>query len=214
MPRLLNRNPAYRRHRASGQAVVTIDCKDIYLGVWRSAASKAEYDRIILEWLANGRRMAQTGADITLVELLAAFSGHVRAYYCDAQSNSTSDLAHFKQVIAPLNKLFGATPAREFGPLKLEAIRNAVIQANWSRTYINNQVGNVKHIFAWGGVRRELLPPSVHQALITVPGLRPAFARIGTHLRGWRRRIRTRAHREFFDNAAALDRGLVAAGKV
>ena len=37
--------------RALG-TVVTLDGKDFYLGVWRSAASKAEYNRLIAEWLA------------------------------------------------------------------------------------------------------------------------------------------------------------------
>jgi hypothetical protein len=39
--------PAYRRHRASGQAVVTLNGVDHYLGRWNSPASRAEYDRIV-----------------------------------------------------------------------------------------------------------------------------------------------------------------------
>lgn len=35
MPRLTHLNPAYRRHRTSGQAVVTIDGHDFYLGQGR-----------------------------------------------------------------------------------------------------------------------------------------------------------------------------------
>ena len=58
MPRLINRNPAYRKHRASGQAIVTIDGQDIYLGPFGTQASRNEYDRIIGEWLANGRRLS------------------------------------------------------------------------------------------------------------------------------------------------------------
>jgi hypothetical protein len=43
MPRRVNSNPRYSRHRAAGQAIVTIEGNDIYLGLWNSAASKAEY---------------------------------------------------------------------------------------------------------------------------------------------------------------------------
>jgi hypothetical protein len=49
MPRLINRNPSYRRHRASGQAVVTINGQDVYLGPHGTAASKREYDRVLGE---------------------------------------------------------------------------------------------------------------------------------------------------------------------
>ena len=50
MPRLIHSVPRYRLHRASGQAVVTIDGRDHYLGVWKSTASKIEYDRLVGEW--------------------------------------------------------------------------------------------------------------------------------------------------------------------
>lgn len=51
------RIPSYRRHKHSGQAVVTLDGRDFYLGPWRSKVSRTEYDRLIGEWLANGRRL-------------------------------------------------------------------------------------------------------------------------------------------------------------
>ncbi len=51
------RPPSYRRHKASGQAVVTFHGRDHYLGRHGSDVSKNEYDRLIAEYLANGRRM-------------------------------------------------------------------------------------------------------------------------------------------------------------
>ena len=56
MPRLINRTPKYCLHRATGRAVVTLDGHDIYLGEHGFKASRREYDRLIGEWLANGRR--------------------------------------------------------------------------------------------------------------------------------------------------------------
>ena len=55
--------PSYRHHEARGLAVVTLDGRDIYLGPYGSAESKAAYDRTIAEWLANGRILpsAQAG---------------------------------------------------------------------------------------------------------------------------------------------------------
>ena len=52
MPKKL-RIPSYRKHKPSGRAVVTLDGRDIYLGKHNSAASRAEYNRLIAEW-TNG----------------------------------------------------------------------------------------------------------------------------------------------------------------
>ena len=49
--------PKYRLHRPSGEAHVTIDGQDFYLGPYKSKASYVEYDRLINEWLAGGRRL-------------------------------------------------------------------------------------------------------------------------------------------------------------
>ena len=76
MPRLNHRNPSYRKHRASGQAIVTIGGRDIYLGPYGTKASKAEYDRVIAEWLARSRRPAIDPNDLTIIELIAAFWEH------------------------------------------------------------------------------------------------------------------------------------------
>ena len=48
MPETL-RVPTYRRHKATGQAVVTLNGRDIYLGRWGTKASKTEYRRLIGE---------------------------------------------------------------------------------------------------------------------------------------------------------------------
>ena len=61
MPKLVHRTPKYRRHRASGQAIVTINGHDIYLGPYGTAVSPREYDRVIGEWLANGRQSPVDG---------------------------------------------------------------------------------------------------------------------------------------------------------
>ncbi len=55
MPRLTQSLPKYRKHRASGQAVVTIGGRDHYLGPHRSRVSRVLYDRLMAEYLANGR---------------------------------------------------------------------------------------------------------------------------------------------------------------
>ncbi|QDT67867.1 hypothetical protein MalM25_07750 [Planctomycetes bacterium MalM25] len=55
MPRLTNALPSYRKHRASGQAVVTLSGADHYLGKHGTKSSRTLYDRLVAEWLVNGR---------------------------------------------------------------------------------------------------------------------------------------------------------------
>jgi len=84
MPRLVDATPKYRQHKASGQAVVTIQGHDFYLGPWDTKASKVEYDRIIGEWLAAGRRLPgrdRESSDLTIVELLARYKAFALQYY-------------------------------------------------------------------------------------------------------------------------------------
>lgn len=45
--------PRYRLHRPSGQAVVTLDGKDRYLGRHGTPASQRKYWRLLLKWLAD-----------------------------------------------------------------------------------------------------------------------------------------------------------------
>src|SRR5262245_12946982 len=80
MPNSTLRIPSYRRHKASGQAVVTLDGRDIYLGTYGSAGSRAEYGRVIAEWTANAGTLPNAN-DLTVVELAAAFRRHAVNYY-------------------------------------------------------------------------------------------------------------------------------------
>jgi hypothetical protein len=50
-----HRLPSFRLHKASGQAVVTLQGKDTYLGVYGSAESKARYSRLLATWLERGQ---------------------------------------------------------------------------------------------------------------------------------------------------------------
>jgi hypothetical protein len=51
------RLPSYRPHEPTGQAVVTLNGKDYYLGRHGTQMSKDAYDRLMAEWLAGGRQL-------------------------------------------------------------------------------------------------------------------------------------------------------------
>src|SRR5436190_13953063 len=115
MPRLLGKLPAYRKHKATGQAVVTLGSRDYYLGSWKSAASRAEYNRVTREWLAGGVARYAGGEDLTIVELLGAFLRHAKGYYVGPDGEPTSELASYKTLMQRLKPMYGKTPAAEFG---------------------------------------------------------------------------------------------------
>jgi hypothetical protein len=85
MPRLTQAVPRDRKHRATGQAVCTINSKDHFLGLHGSKASRAEYDRLIAEWLASGRSTAYGVPEhvISVVELIVAYLEYADVYYGD-----------------------------------------------------------------------------------------------------------------------------------
>ena len=163
--------PAYRRHRGTGQAVVTLSGQDVYLGAYGSAASRAEYDRRVSEWIAAGRRLPTDSETVNVVEVVAAFRRHARAYYRDADGNVSRAVVNFDDAVRPLLKLYGRTPAVEFGPLRLKAVRQTMIDAGRVRSNINRHVARIRHVFRWA-VENEMVPASVAHGLEAVAGLR------------------------------------------
>jgi len=175
MPKLpFNRLPAYRSHKPSGQAVVTLDGKDIYLGVHGTAASRAAYEQVITEWIANGRRLPtacdEHRIELSVTELIAAYWRHVEAYYIK-DGQPTSEQEWIRYAMKPLRRLYGHTRAAEFGPLALKAVTWAMIDDGASRSVINGRTTRIRRLFKWAA-SQELVPASVYHALQTVPGLR------------------------------------------
>ncbi len=178
MPRLVNSNPSYRKHRASGQAVVSIEGRDFYLGPWNSKSSKAEYDRLVSEWLAAGRRLPGSQLpDISIAELIERFWDHVQLWYRHPDGTPTSEVRSYKLPLGILNRLYGETRAEDFGPLALESVRNEMIDKNWKRKSINQHIGRLKRLFKWA-VAKQLVLPSVWQALTAVSGYRSRPSRL------------------------------------
>ena len=65
MPILTRRIPGYRHYKPKDLAVVRIDGKDSYLGKYNSPESREKYDRLIAEWLANGRHLPCSAGEAT-----------------------------------------------------------------------------------------------------------------------------------------------------
>ncbi len=171
--------PAYRHHKARNLAVVTIRQADgmrraIYLGKLNSAESRAEYARIVAELAVHPLPPPQGAArpnGLTVAELLAAFKGHAESHYRRSDGTVTGEVREYGAASRLLRELYGHTPGAEFGPLKLKAVREAMIQAGWCRGVINKRVDRVKRLFKWAA-SEEMVPVAVFESLRTVAGLR------------------------------------------
>jgi integrase len=110
------------------------------------------------------------GSDLTIDQLLLLFLKHAERHYRRPDGTPTEAIIGFKNAARPLHRLYGHTPAVQFGPKALKAVRRAYIDADNCRTLVNSRVGKIRRIFAWA-VEEELIPPSVIIALATVAGL-------------------------------------------
>lgn len=172
MPWRSDHHPTYRLHRVSGQGIVTLDGRDHYLGPYGTEQSRREYDRLIGEWLLQGRQSPDDRrVAVSVTELIAAFWTHAKTYYRRPDGTPTTELKNFKDALKPLRRTYGHTTAAEFGPLALKAVREEMIRMKWARTNINKQVGRVKRVFKWA-VENELVPPDVFHGLQAVASLK------------------------------------------
>lgn len=162
--------PKYRKHKSSGQAVVTLSGKDFYLGRYGSQASKQKYDQLISQWLVNGRVLPASKRKATVSDLIAAYWAFSKSYYVK-NGKPTDELPGLKVALRHLKNSYGKMPIEEFGPLMLTAFQQLLVETGICRNYVNQQTGRIKRMFKWG-VSRELVPVAIHQALVTVSWLR------------------------------------------
>ncbi len=173
MPKRKQRIPTYRLHKPSGQAIVTLSGRDIYLGRHGTKISLAEYDRRIAEWLAGGRRMptdSNNCDDPTIIEVLAAYWKHAKVYY-QRDGKPTSEITYLRESVRVLKRLYGSTLAKDFTPTALMACRTVMVNAGLARSSVNGRVHRIKRLFKWGA-SNGMVPAEVYHALTTVEGLR------------------------------------------
>lgn len=175
MPENRQRIPSYRLHKPSGQARVIIDREHIYLGKHGSAESWEKYHRVVSERILNGYSTPKPvdrseEGNLTVNELILAFWLHAESYYVK-NGRPTDEQAGIRAALRFLRRLYGRTPACELSPLKLKAVRNAMIEANLSRGMVNKYIQRIRRMFRWG-VENELVAVEVYQALMAVAGLR------------------------------------------
>jgi integrase len=175
VPRLTHKHPSYRLHKPSGRAVVTLDGQLFYLGRFNSPESRAEYDRLIAEWLANGRRLASPAdapADLTVSELIARYWADKERQYRRHDGTHGSELEKIRLSLRPLRRLYGPTLARAFGADALETVQRAMIDGGLCCRTVNQRVTRIRGLFLYAK-QKKLVPADVYHEIRDVAGITP-----------------------------------------
>lgn len=189
------KGPSLCFHRASGQFYVCLSGKTHYLGRKRKEA-EARYGPLVAEWLANGRR-APVGEDerthLTVMHVAAEHLQWAKGRY-QKDGEATGELQRVKYAIGSLNEVCARMPAKEFSPLKLQAVIRHMLRAPvkenpmakkkrenegkpapepraLARSEINARIRRIKRCFKWAA-SQELVPASVYHGIQTVAELR------------------------------------------
>lgn len=167
--------PKYSFHKASGQAAVYVDGKTVYLGKHDSPESRQAYGELLARLAAESmvRNVGKSlpTAEVTVAELCLKFVTDELPRYSQAEQHCQ------RTALRLLNGLFGETLVRDFGPLRLRVVRQAMIDGDpnskpnsrkpWSRKTVNRQVKRIQALFRFG-VSWQIVPESVATALGTL----------------------------------------------
>ena len=155
-------------------AVVCNNRKRYRLGLWGSPEAKVAYARFIAQLQSNpitygiGQRVIGTGgADVLVAELAADFFRHIQ----NSVRMHPAHICHFKTTIAYLVEIYGDILVDTFSPKKLKTVRDQMVRrGKLCRKGINDYIGRIVRIFAWG-VEEEIVQPNTVAALREVKNL-------------------------------------------
>lgn len=201
MPRLFHRPPKYRLHKTTNQAVVSFFGRHIYLGPFGSKKSLQRYQEVLREWeqarhreggsqethghsdqAAQGvtaeslRQKRLAGSPVTISELILVYRRHTHEYY-RKHGEVTREAGVIDDALRILRKHFGLSFADDFGPVRLDQLRDKMIdELDWCRSYINKQVNRIRGMFKWAAAK-EIIDPAVAVSLTSLAGLKKGRSR-------------------------------------
>jgi hypothetical protein len=158
--------PKYCLHKSSGRAFVRLVGKMHYLGKYGSKASRREYDRLIAEFIANGRNDTLDPDEITVEQLAQKFLNYADQ---ECQYHRSTKLK-FGKVLDVIKKLYGHLHVSQFNPIALKTIRRQYLDSGLCKDTINAYIGVIKQVFSWG-CEEELVSAEVAGALRMVRAL-------------------------------------------
>lgn len=182
--------PAYGFH-VSGQARVRLGDEVYYLGRHGSPESYARYYALLAEYNANGREAPSKDRGSVIAENRQSESAilvkHVTADFRHRElarhDHNPATQGKYQNLCDLLDEYHGDEPVDEFGPRKLESLRDRMVNHGIgknpkpnSRRYANAQIGRIIEIIRHA-VGRELIGPERVVALQALPHLKRGQAR-------------------------------------
>ena len=122
-------NPLVSAPPGLGASPRPLQRRDIYLGPYGSPESQQAYARFIAENVGNGKPPTITipeGERLAIAALVVKYDDFAQAYYVK-NGIPTDEKYAIKAAVAPLVRLYGDTPADEFGPKRLKAVRQEIV---------------------------------------------------------------------------------------
>lgn len=193
MPKNRSPFPAYpKKPHKTGQARVKLRGRDVYLGVWDSPESRAEYARRAAEF-ASGQPSAApppTRDGLTVAEVIARWIVFAKEEY-----KGRPEGRNFGRPLTVLDRLFGPTPAAAFDSERLETVQLAMASGSWQndaerarlkkhrqspgwcRNIVNRNVTRIRTVWRWAE-RKGLVPKGSWENLRTLPGLSKKSGRV------------------------------------
>jgi integrase len=175
--------PSYRLYKRTGQAVVTIDGYDYYLGRYGTPASRQKYAGLIRAWEQRREEPRPNPTPLTpegrptVNDLILAYLRYAKDYYKPSADGQRREAGCIADALDVVQGECGRDPADLFGPKKLKQVREKMVERSWCRQYVNHQIARVKRMFAWA-VEEELVPGTVYHALRAVAGLKKGKAQV------------------------------------
>jgi len=165
--------PTYRLHKPSGRAVVTLNGKDYYLGRHGSKASREEYERVVGEYLANGKKLPPTTTQGGIIgeELAIHFLDWCEGYY-RKNGELTQTFGHNKTAVSLFVHHYGNESVNNFTPLSLDFLQKQWIEKyGYTRLTVNRYVCVIKQMFQYG-VKYQWVDAQVFYALQAIDSLK------------------------------------------
>jgi len=172
--------PKYSLHKGTGQAVVRIKGRAIYLGPHGSPKSNAAYAQVIADFL-TGREIRSPRSvmpddpeprkTITLEQLITRYQKFTPTYYAK-HGKPTSEVASINCALNFLPMAIVAMSDCEFTLEDLTATRQRMIDAGLCRYSVNKYILRIKKMFSWAaGVG--MIPPGISNDLKALTNLQP-----------------------------------------
>lgn len=165
----MRKPPSYpKKPHSSGQARITVDGKDYYLGRWGTPESRAAHARFVLDWVARKGPPIDI-KKATISSVCDSYLNYAKTYYVKRE-RPTGEYHKIKHITETIKGLFGSYPIGEFRQDSLKALRAHWVEKPCSLNVVNQYVKVVVRMFGWAA-EEGIVPKEIHDSLRSVRSL-------------------------------------------